>query len=154
MCQFCFMHTKTILLYLDLAMDMDDADCYLLWYFSIMHVCITQTKPYTWTMGNRTVRSVVSTVIVIIKEWFWFNSYTMLTTAGRNRSRFHLYVVSIACQTGFSIILPLVPFVNEVLPSAATICQWFLVSLVDVFHLQVPSYLALLAIGLAEEWLL
>ncbi|CBK24756.2 Tetracycline resistance protein [Blastocystis hominis] len=39
----------------------------------------------------------------------------MLTTAGRNRSRFHLYVVSIACQTGFSIILPLVPFVNEVL---------------------------------------
>lgn len=115
MCQFCFMHTKTILLYLDLAMAMDDADCYLLWYFSIMHVCITQTKPYTWTMGNRTVRSVVSTVIVIIKEWFWFNSYTMLTTAGRNRSRFHLYVVSIACQTGFSIILPLVPFVNEVL---------------------------------------
>lgn len=39
----------------------------------------------------------------------------MLTTAGKNRSRFHLYVVSIACQTGFSIILPLVPFVNEVL---------------------------------------
>ena len=42
-------------------------------------------------------------------------NHLMLTTAGKNRARFHLYVVTLACQTGSSIILPLVPFVNDVL---------------------------------------
>lgn len=115
MCQFRFIHCITIRLYLDLAITVDDADCNFLWYSSIMHGCIIQIEACPWMMVNRTVRSVVSTFMVIIKELFWFNFYTMLTTAGRNRSRIHLYIVSIACQTGFSIILPLVPFVNEVL---------------------------------------
>lgn len=115
MCQFRFLYCITIRPYLNLAIVADDADCDLLWYSCIMHGCIIQPEAYPWMMSNRTVRSVVSTIIVIIKELFWFNYYTMLTTAGRNRSRIHLYIVSIACQTGFSIILPLVPFVNEVL---------------------------------------
>ena len=34
-----------------------------------MHGCIIQPEAYPWMMSNRTVRSVVSTIIVIIKNY-------------------------------------------------------------------------------------
>ena len=42
-------------------------------------------------------------------------SIKMLTTSRQTRTRLHLYITVILCQTAFSVILPLVTYINKAL---------------------------------------
>lgn len=53
------------------------------------------------------VLCVLWVVVVLTKK--------MLTTASKNRTRLHLYITYALCQTAFSMILPLVTYINKAL---------------------------------------